>query len=152
MKKISFALFLFVSLILAANAQEPATVPDTTEAVFNYVAKMPEFPGGNAALNQYLTTHLTYPSAARAAGAEGTVLVQFVVEKDGSISNVKTVLPVYPSLDEEAMRIVRGLPKWIPGEDSNGNKVRVYYNIPFRFQLEPSTPHQAKKEKKRGRK
>ena len=153
MKKISFALFLFACILLAANAQNPTTVPDTTETdeIFNYVAKMPEFPGGIAALNQYLFTHVTYPSAARDAGAEGMVLVQFVVEKDGSVSNVFPVVTAYPALDEEAVRVISGLPRWIPGEDSNGEKVRVYYNLPIRFQLEPSK-QLSKKEKKRKRK
>ena len=98
-------------------------------------------------MNQYLITHVTYPAAARDAGAEGTVMVEFVVEKDGSVSNVKTVLSVYPVLDEEAMRVVRELPKWTPGE-VNGNKVRVYYNIPIRFQLEPSKKHKKGKNRR----
>ena len=147
MKKIHFIFVLLTCLFFTVSAQETET-----ESPYRYVAKMPEYPGGQVALNQYLITHIKYPAAARDAGADGTVLVEFVVEKDGSVSNVKTVVSVYPPLDEEAMRVVREFPRWIPGEDSNGNKVRVYYNIPIRFQLEPSKPHQTKKEKKRGRK
>ena len=105
------------------------------EPPVRFVEQMPEFPGGMAALNQYLRDHLEYPAAARDAGAMGTVLVEFVVEKDGSVSNAKVVVSQFPALDEEALRVVRSLPKWKPGE-SNGRKVRVYYNVPIRFDLQ----------------
>lgn len=143
MKKIHFIFFLITCLFFTVSAQETET-----ESPYRYVAKMPEFPGGMEALNQYLITHVTYPAAARDAGAEGTVMVEFVVEKDGSVSNVQTVMSAHPVLDEEAIRVVSGLPRWIPGENSDGKKVRVYYNIPIRFQLEPSKKHKKGKNRR----
>ena len=115
----------------------PEVVPEVEaeDPPVRYVEHMPEYPGGITALQQFLVNHLKYPDAARAAGAYGTVVVEFVVEKDGSVSNVKVVTSVYPALDEEAVRVVRSLPKWKPGE-TKGEKVRVYYNIPIRFDLQ----------------
>ena len=115
----------------------PEVVPevDAEDPPVRYVEHMPEYPGGITALQQFLVNHLKYPDAARAAGAYGTVMVEFVVEKDGSVSNVKVVTSVYPALDEEAVRVVRSLPKWKPGE-TKGEKVRVYYNIPIMFDLQ----------------
>ena len=105
------------------------------EPPVRFVEQMPEFPGGMPALNQYLRDHLQYPAAARDAGAMGTVLVEFVVERDGSVSNATVKVSQFPALDEEALRVVRSLPKWKPGE-ANGRKVRVYYNVPIRFSLQ----------------
>ena len=110
------------------------TEPET-EAPFVFVEKMPEFPGGAKALNEYLNNNLVYPTPAKEAGAQGTVLVEFVVEKDGSVSNATVKVGQFPALDEEALRVVRSLPKWKPGE-ANGRKVRVYYNIPINFSLQ----------------
>lgn len=105
------------------------------EPPFVFVEKMPEFPGGAKALNEYLNSNLVYPAPAKEAGAQGTVLVEFVVEKDGSVSNATVKVGQFPALDEEALRVVRSLPKWTPGE-SNGRRVRVYYNIPINFSLQ----------------
>lgn len=146
MKKVTSVICLLTCLIFAAQAQ--GTSPDSDTTIYKFVEKMPEFPGGIEALNQYLITHVTYPTAARDAGAEGMVLVEFVVEKDGSVSNVQTVVSAHPALDEEAMRVVRGLPKWTPGEAS-GKKIRVYFNLPIRFQLDPSSKKKHKKAKNR---
>ena len=109
-------------------------VPDDDEPLV-FVEKMPEFPGGATALNDYLRENLVYPAPAKEAGAQGTVLVEFVVERDGSVSNATVKVSQFPALDEEALRVVRSLPKWKPGE-ANGRKVRVYYNVPIRFSLQ----------------
>lgn len=105
------------------------------EVPFTFVEKMPEFPGGAMALNAYLRENLVYPAAAKDAGAQGTVLVEFVVEKDGSVSNATVKVSQFPALDEEALRVVRSLPKWHPGE-TNGRKARVYYTVPICFSLQ----------------
>lgn len=114
---------------------EVVDVEPETEAPFVFVEKMPEFPGGATALNKFLSENLVYPASAKEAGAQGTVLVEFVVEKDGSVSNATVKVSQFPSLDQEALRVVRSLPKWNPGE-TNGRKVRVYYNVPIRFSLQ----------------
>ncbi|MCQ2285294.1 MAG: energy transducer TonB [Bacteroidales bacterium] len=99
----------------------------------NIVDKMPEYPGGLDSLYQYLLENIQYPVDAREKGEKGTVLVEFVVDKDGSVTNVGVVTSVSPALDEEALRVVRSFPKWKPGE-KDGQKVRVHFNIPIQFE------------------
>ena len=104
------------------------------EKVFDVVEQMPQFPGGDAALFEYLSTHIKYPTIAEENGVQGRVIVTFVVERDGSITDVKVVKSVDPSLDKEASRVVQGMPKWIPGKQ-NGNNVPVYFTLPVVFKL-----------------
>ena len=103
--------------------------------VFDVVEQMPSFPGGQAALMQYLSSHVKYPAVAEENGIQGRVTVQFVVEKDGSVTDVKTMKSVDPSLDKEAERVVKSMPKWIPGKQ-NGSAVRVKYFVPVVFRLQ----------------
>lgn len=105
------------------------------EKVFDFVEQMPQFPGGDAALFEYLSTHIKYPTIAEENGVQGRVIVTFVVERDGSITDVKVVKSVDPSLDKEASRVVAGMPKWIPGKQ-NGSAVRVKYTVPVTFRLQ----------------
>ena len=102
--------------------------------VFDEVDEMPQFPGGMAGMMQYLSSNLRYPQDAREAGTQGRVIVSFIVEKDGSISNAKVAKPTYSSLDEEALRVVSAMPKWTPGKQ-NGEAVRVKYSVPVSFRL-----------------
>lgn len=103
--------------------------------VFDVVEQMPSFPGGQAALMQFLSSHVKYPAVAEENGIQGRVTVQFVVEKDGSVTDVKTMKSVDPSLDKEAERVVKSMPKWIPGKQ-NGSAVRVKYFVPVVFRLQ----------------
>jgi TonB family protein len=101
---------------------------------FDVVEQMPSFPGGMKALMNYLQENIKYPKDAQDAKKEGRVIANFIVEKDGSISNVKIIRSIFPSLDAEAERIITGMPKWIPGMQ-NGETVRVKYTIPISFSL-----------------
>ena len=103
--------------------------------VFDVVEQMPAFPGGPAALMQYLSSHVKYPAVAEENGISGRVTVQFVVERDGSVTDVRTMKSVDPSLDREAERVVKSMPKWIPGKQ-NGSPVRVKYFVPVVFRLQ----------------
>ncbi|MBO5428100.1 MAG: energy transducer TonB [Prevotella sp.] len=103
--------------------------------VFDVVEQMPAFPGGPAALMQYLHSHVKYPAVAEENGISGRVTVQFVVERDGSVTDVRTMKSVDPSLDREAERVVKSMPKWIPGKQ-NGSPVRVKYFVPVVFRLQ----------------
>ena len=103
--------------------------------VFDIVEQMPQFPGGNAALFEYLSKHIKYPVIAEENGIQGRVIVTFVVERDGSITDVKVVKSVDPSLDKEAQRVVKSMPRWIPGKQ-NGSAVRVKYTVPVTFRLQ----------------
>ena len=103
--------------------------------VFDVVEQMPSFPGGDAALMQYLSSHIKYPVVAEENGIQGRVIATFVVERDGSITDVKVVKSVDPSLDKEAIRVLKSMPKWIPGKQ-NGSAVRVKYSVPVTFRLQ----------------
>lgn len=104
------------------------------EQIFTIVEDQPGFPGGDAALMQYLQGNLRYPTMAREAGIQGTVFVTFVVERDGSITDVRILRGVGGGLDEEAVRVVRNMPRWTPGRQ-RGQAVRVQFNLPIRFVL-----------------
>ena len=108
---------------------------DTTSTPYAVVEQMPEFPGGEAALQRYLKNSVKYPNIAMENGIQGKVYVGFVVERNGSISNVRIARGVDASLDKEAMRVVRLMPKWIPGKQ-NGEPVRVSFTAPINFVLE----------------
>ena len=103
--------------------------------VFDVVEQMPQFPGGPNALFEYLSKNIKYPVVAEENGIQGRVIVTFVVERDGSITDVKVVKSVDPSLDKEAQRVVKSMPKWIPGKQ-NGSPVRVKYTVPVTFKLQ----------------
>lgn len=104
------------------------------EEIFTIVEDMPEFPGGIQALYKYLGENVKYPQAAKANGISGKVFVNFTVEKDGSITDVKIIRGVHELLDKEAIRVVKSFPKWKPGKQ-RGKAVRVSYNIPISFVL-----------------
>lgn len=109
--------------------------PEVENKVFEVVEQMPTFPGGTSALMQYLSDNIKYPVVAQENAISGRVVVSFVVERDGSITDVKVVRSVDPSLDREATRVVKAMPKWIPGRQ-NGSPVRVKYNVPVAFRLQ----------------
>lgn len=109
--------------------------PEVENKVFDVVEQMPSFPGGPSALMQYLSSNIKYPVVAQENGVQGRVVVSFVVERDGSITDVQVARSVDPSLDREAQRVVRSMPKWIPGKQ-NGQAVRVKYNVPVAFRLQ----------------
>lgn len=104
--------------------------------IFTIVEENPEFPGGEVELFKYLGKNTKYPAIAKDAGIQGIVYVQFVVMEDGKINpEMITILRgVHPALDQEAMRVVKNMPKWKPGRQ-RGKPVRVYYKLPFRFTL-----------------
>ena len=103
--------------------------------VFEVVEQMPSFPGGYAALMQWLGSNMKYPTIAAENNVQGRVIVQFVVEKDGSITDVHVAKSVDPSLDKEASRVVKAMPKWIPGKQ-NSSPVRVRFTVPVTFKLQ----------------
>jgi periplasmic protein TonB len=108
--------------------------PKVDNSVYEFVEKNPSFPGGEAELLSYLAGNIKYPQFAQESGIKGRVYVQFVVEKDGSVSDVKCVRDIGGGCGKEAERVVRSMPKWSPGEQ-NGRPVRVKYTLPVLFQL-----------------
>jgi protein TonB len=114
---------------------QPEPPKEEENKVFDVVEVMPSFPGGQGALMQWLSKNIKYPVVAEENGVQGRVVVTFVVEKDGSITDVNVVKSVDPSLDKEAQRVVKSMPHWIPGKQ-NGSAVRVKYTVPVTFRLQ----------------
>ncbi len=98
------------------------------------VEQKPSFPGGESAMYKWLQDNIIYPAAASEEGVQGKVTVQFIVEKDGSITHVQVVRGKHPALDAEAARVIRKMPRWTPGRN-NGQPVRVTYHLPVQFKL-----------------
>lgn len=105
------------------------------EEIFTAVEQQPEFPGGVGELYKYLGQNIKYPAAAQRANVQGRVFVKFVVEKDGSIGNIEVMKGIGFGCDEEAVRVIKSMPKWNPGRQ-NGKNVRVYYTMPVVYKLE----------------
>lgn len=108
---------------------------DETSDIFTVVEEMPEFPGGYAALLKYLRDNIIFPTQAKEAGITGTVYVSFIVGKDGSINSVEVLRSVPGGCSEEAVRVIRGMPRWSPGKQL-GKPVMVKYNLPIKFNLQ----------------
>ncbi len=133
MKKLILMSLMAVFCLSTVNAQK-TVVSKKNQKVFDVVEQMPEFPGGMEALFKYMAENMKYPEDAKKQQVEGRVLVQFIVETDGSVSNTEVLMRVFPSLDAEAVRVISGMPKWIPGKQ-NGKVVRVKYTIPVSFRF-----------------
>ena len=114
---------------------QPEPPKEEETKVFDVVEQMPSFPGGPSALMQFLSSNIKYPVVAEENGVQGRVVCTFVVERDGSITDVRVIKSVDPSLDKEAVRVVKSMPKWIPGKQ-NGSAVRVKYTVPVTFRLQ----------------
>ncbi len=148
MKKILFTALLALVCSFGYGQDKP----ETQDEIFWIVEQMPEFPGGDEAMFKYLSDNLSYPKQAREAGIQGKVMVGFVVEADGSITEVKTIrfFPITDSkekskpvtltmvlqkeLEDEAIRVIKAMPKWTPGKQ-RGRNVRVAYRLPITFTL-----------------
>ena len=118
-----------------ALVTEPVKPKEEENKVFDVVEQMPSFPGGMAALMAYLQKSIKYPPVAEENGIQGRVVCTFVVERDGSVTDVRVAKSVDPSLDKEAVRVVSAMPRWIPGKQ-NGQSVRVKYTLPVTFRLQ----------------
>ena len=122
-------------VVIAAPVEAPVE-EEEEEVIFVVVEKMPEFPGGQQALFKYLSENVKYPVIAQENGIQGRVICQFVVNRDGSIVDVEVVRSGGdPSLDKEAIRVIKSMPKWKPGQQ-RGKPVRVKYTVPVNFKLQ----------------
>ncbi len=133
MKKLIIMSLMAVFGLTTVSAQK-TVVAEKNPQVFDVVEQMPEYPGGIKALFDYLCENVMYPADAENQKIEGRVIATFIVETDGSISNIEVVKPVFPSLDAEAVRVLSAMPKWKPGMQ-NGKVVRVKYTVPISFNL-----------------
>lgn len=115
--------------------EEKKPEPPAKEEVFTAVEQMPQYPGGEAALLQYVASHIKYPTMAAENNIQGRVVVKFVVKKDGQVGDVVVLRGKDPDLDKEAVRVVKTLPKFVPGK-MNGQAVAVWYTLPINFKLQ----------------
>jgi TonB family protein len=112
--------------------------PDN-DSIYNIVEQMPQFPGGDPAMFEFISKNVKYPQKAKDEGIQGRVFIQFVVEKDGSVGEVKLLRGIGGGCDEEGIRVVKSMPKWTPGQQA-GKAVRVLYTLPIFFKLDDQTP------------
>ena len=124
-----------MKLTLPVNFDLPPAASETDNKIYEVVSINPSFPGGAQALKYYLYQNIKYPADAQDRGVQGTVIVQFIINKDGSISESKILKSVDPALDAEALRVVNGMPKWSPGKMA-GKYVRVRYSMPIMFRMQ----------------
>jgi len=136
------------SILLSKDGYVPTKVPldfydqltlwpmvfPNDDLLIMYIEDSPVFPGGTDSLRAYISNSMVYPEQARKEGVEGRVLVQFIIEKDGSVSSPEILKEVHPSLDAEALRIVSGMPKWSPARQ-RGEPVRAKFTVPILFKL-----------------
>lgn len=118
-----------------ATVQVNKEIVEEEQKPFSVVEQMPDFPGGTAELMAFLSKNIHYPVIAAENGISGTVVVRFVVSKTGTIGDITVMRHVDPSLDNEAIRVIKSMPKWIPGKQ-NGKPVPVYFTVPVRFKLQ----------------
>lgn len=121
---------------IAREIEKETSIDDSSDRLYSMgsVELPPSFPGGEPELFKYLSAHINYPASAAEDGISGRVIVQFVISKDGSVSDVEVIRSRHPALDAEAVRVVRSMPRWIPGK-KNGQPVNVSYSLPVTFKL-----------------
>lgn len=142
MKKL-FLPLLLLSASLAMAQTESVHVPPpgqvepvqgTSDAVYTFVEQMPEYPGGNEAMMEFIRKNLRYPEKAKETGVEGRVIVRFVVNEDGTVSDITILRDIGAGCGAEAVHVVKMMPKWKPGKQ-NGKAVKTYFNLPVMFRL-----------------
>ena len=116
------------------SVDQPVAVPLVEDTIYNVVEEMPQFPGGVSKQMEFISQNLQYPKSAQEQGIQGRVIAQYVVEKDGSVSNIRVIRGVSEELDAEAVRVLKLMPKWTPGKQ-NGKPVRCRYTIPVQFRI-----------------
>lgn len=134
-------LFSFIGITQVPDPVEPPPTPPiieenhkTEEEIMQFVEVQPQFQGGEAAMHKFIVQNVKYPAIDRESGIQGKVYVKFVVEVDGSITHIEIVRGVSKTIDAECIRVIKKMPKWIPGEQA-GKKVRCRYTLPFAFKL-----------------
>ncbi|MBV5281190.1 MAG: energy transducer TonB [Paludibacter sp.] len=125
-------------IVLKAKTEQPKTTithSASTNGIYDVVEKMPEYPGGDQALMEFLSKHIKYPTVAQESRIQGKVILGFVVSKSGKVEDVQILRSLDPNLDKEALRVVKLLGYWKPGEQG-GKKVSVRYTLPVVFRLQ----------------
>jgi protein TonB len=134
MKKTLLTLFSLLFILTAKAQSDTSNGIAADTLVFTSVQQQPLFPGGINKFYVYLEKYIRYPAIARENHIQGKVVIQMIIEKDGSLSNIKAIQSPSPELDQEAIRVIASSPKWKPGME-NGRNVRVMYSVPMTFEL-----------------
>ena len=142
MKKIVFGIALILFAFGSSNILIAQTPVDVEEPL-SIVEEMPEFPGGQGKMIDFLAKNIVYPSSAISANKQGIVYVKFIVEKDGKLDNFQVVRGVSPELDSTALKAVKEMPQWKPGKQ-DGKYVRIFVVVPVSFSLEGDNPKKKK--------
>ncbi len=146
MKKICFILSLLMAITANVQAQDDEVRTKNGDKISSTpLDTTAEFPGGIEALQQFLQKETTYPPKARKRSIQGRVIVEFIVDKTGNVTNVEVIQSVHPLLDAEAVRVCEAMPQWKPAY-KNGQPVKCYYTLPFSFAL---SDKKAKKQKRK---
>ena len=143
MKKFSLLLALAITIFVPVSAQKTVVAKDNhsvkkqieQDSALDVCDQMPQFKGGDVALMDFIRTSISYPKDAAEQGLQGRVVLRFIIEKDGTISNCEVLRSASLSLDTEALRVVNSMPQWIPGKHK-GKVVRVRYALPVTFRLQ----------------
>jgi protein TonB len=138
MRRIVLFTLLLAWSMLPALAQETGERKDSVLIFIDDAEYMPSFRGGTRGLNNFIAENLRWPEGEEESCIQGRVIIGFIVEKDGSLSDIKVVKSLHPSFDKEALRVVKAMPKWSPGR-RKGECCRMKYNIPIIFRTTPST-------------
>lgn len=155
---IVFALLL-IPLVLSGQENDDTIQLNNSQPIDTTFERMPMFPGcdglgefenkacAQRLMLEYIYTNMTYPKAARAAGVEGTIVIRFTVEKDGTLSNIECVRDIGAGCGQEGVRVVESMPIWVPGVQK-GRPVKVQFNLPIKFKLDKKSKKKAKKNRK----
>ena len=145
MKNTSLIILFFASIFCYAQSDESH---GSTNQVFNVVEQMPQFPGGEEALMKFIQKNIQYPNVERAADIQGRVVMSLIINEDGSLSDITVKKGVTKGLDNEALRVIRLLPKFKPGKQQ-GKPVKVSYVLPIMFRLSEPAPKELRDPRKR---
>lgn len=130
-----FCIFLFANTISKAQVKSVEYDNTKNESVFTFVEQMPEFPGGEQALYKFLSDNIVYPKTAKEQGLEAKIYIRFVVTETGEITNPVSMKQSPKILEDEAIRVIKAMPKWRPGKQ-NGRAVSVFFQLPIYFHFE----------------
>ena len=131
MKKV---MMMFVGLMMATTMVQAQSATKQQDVVYDVCEEMPQYPGGMGEMMKFLMDNVRYPQEAEKQKLEGRVIVKFVVEKDGQLTEFSVPSPCHPLLDQEALRVVKSMPRWTPGKNE-GKPVRVSFFLPVMFRL-----------------
>jgi protein TonB len=134
MKYFVFVISLACSTLTFSQKTDSLSKPASNAPVYRVVQIMPEFPGGKDSMNAFIKANLKYPRAAKENSKQGTVVIEFVIDTDGSLTDIKVKTAIYPLLDQEALRVVKLMPKYSPGKQA-GKPVKVISSIPITFKM-----------------